>query len=324
MIKKTFTFVIYKVFVKYLTYSKMDRSETIEEYYAKHPFLKSFDGAKGNSHFNIIPIAKQHQMENGDSVTFGRRDFFKICIISGKSKIHYADKSFEILEHGLLFTNPQIPYEWEVIGGLQEGFTCIFTESFFEGFGDIKKYPVFQLGGYPVYELTQEEHKSLTQIFLQMQEESNSTFEFKNDVLKNLVFQLIHLALKIRPSTNLSLEKNNAAKRITALFISLLENQFPIRSSLEGLSLRKASDYSSQMSIHVNHLNKSVKEITSETTSEIISKRILKEAKILLKHSSWTISEISYSLGFEGPAHFSSFFKKQTQISPSQFKNLEL
>ncbi|WP_228454004.1 helix-turn-helix domain-containing protein [Chryseobacterium fistulae] len=302
----------------------MDRSETIEEYYAKHPFLKSFDVAKSNSHFNIIPIAKQHQMENGGSVTFGRRDFFKICIISGKSKIHYADKSFEILEHGLLFTNPQIPYEWEVIGGLQEGFTCIFTESFFEGFGDIKKYPVFQLGGYPVYELTQEEHKSLTQIFLQMQEENTSTFEFKNDVLKNLVFQLIHLALKIRPSTSLSLEKNNAAKRITTLFMSLLENQFPIRNSLEGLSLRKASDYSSQMSIHVNHLNKSVKEITSETTSEIISKRILKEAKILLKHSSWTISEISYSLGFKGPAHFSSFFKKQTQISPSQFKNLEL
>ncbi|RMZ60150.1 hypothetical protein D1632_11230 [Chryseobacterium nematophagum] len=130
MIKKTFTFVIYKVFVKYLTYSKMDRSETIEEYYAKHPFLKSFDVTKGNSHFNIIPIAKQHQMENGGSITFGRRDFFKICIISGKSKIHYADKSFEILEHGLLFTNPQIPYEWEVIGGLQEGFSCIFTESF--------------------------------------------------------------------------------------------------------------------------------------------------------------------------------------------------
>ncbi|WP_162033001.1 helix-turn-helix domain-containing protein [Chryseobacterium potabilaquae] len=302
----------------------MDRSETIEEYYAKHPFLKNFDVTKGNSHFNIIPIAKQHQMENGGSVTFGRRDFFKICIISGKSKIHYADKSFEILEHGLLFTNPQIPYEWEVIGGSQEGFSCIFTESFFEDFGDIKKYPVFQLGGYPVYELTKEEQKSLIQIFLQMQQESTSTFEFKNDVLKNLVFQLIHLALKIRPSTHVSVEKNNAAKRITTLFMSLLENQFPIHNSLEGLSLRKASDYSSQMSIHVNHLNKSVKEVTSETTSEIISKRILKEAKTLLKHSSWTISEISYSLGFEGPAHFSSFFKKQTHISPSQFKNLEI
>jgi len=49
--------------------------------------------------------------------------------------------------------------------------------------------------------------------------------------------------------------------------------------------------------VHVNHLNRAVKATTAKTTSEIISERILQEAKILLKQSEWSISEISFSLG---------------------------
>jgi AraC-like DNA-binding protein len=40
----------------------------------------------------------------------------------------------------------------------------------------------------------------------------------------------------------------------------------------------------------------------------------------LLKHTNWNIAEISYSLGFEEPAHFNNFFKKQTNKTPSSFR----
>lgn len=153
-----------------------------------------------------------------------------------------------------------------------------------------------------------------------MQFENSSSFDFKDDALKNLIFQLIFSALKIRPSTVLINDKISSSRRITSLFMNLLENQFPIRNTIDGIILRTASDFADQMSVHVNHLNKSLKETTFQTTSEIISERILKEAKIMLQHSSWAISEIAYSLGFEGPAHFSSFFKKQMQMTPSQFR----
>lgn len=302
----------------------MTKSETLEEFYANRPFLKTLDLSGDQNHFNVITIEKQKQIESNTAVSYGRKKYFKICLVSGNSKIHYADKSFEILEHGLLFANPMIPYDWEAISGEQTGYSCIFTESFTEGFGDIRKYPFFQPDGYPVFELDKEEKMNLENIFVQMQKEQSSKFNFKDDVLKNQIFQLIFAALKIRPSTQITTEKVNAAKRITSLFLTLLENQFPIRNTVDGIPLRSASDFADQMSVHVNHLNKSVRETMQKTTSELITERILKEAKIMLQHSSWAISEIAYSLGFEGPAHFSSFFKKKVQLSPSQFRSRKL
>jgi AraC family transcriptional regulator, transcriptional activator of pobA len=48
----------------------------------------------------------------------------------------------------------------------------------------------------------------------------------------------------------------------------------------------------------------------------------LQEAKILLKHSNWSVSEIAYALGFNEVTHFNNFFKKHTQLSPLKFRNL--
>jgi len=103
--------------------------------------------------------------------------------------------------------------------------------------------------------------------------------------------------------------------------LELLERQFPIDDNHQAVNLRSASDYASQLSIHVNHLNTAVKETTQKTTSQIIAERILKEAKILLKHSAWSVSEIAFALGFAEVTHINNFFKKHIQISPLKFRN---
>ncbi|MES1160150.1 MAG: helix-turn-helix transcriptional regulator, partial [Bacteroidota bacterium] len=73
-------------------------------------------------------------------------------------------------------------------------------------------------------------------------------------------------------------------------------------------------------SVHVNHLNRAVKQVTGKTTTEHIADRMLSEAKALLKFTDWNISMISYCLGFEEPAHFSHFFRKQTSLTPTAFR----
>ena len=73
--------------------------------------------------------------------------------------------------------------------------------------------------------------------------------------------------------------------------------------------------------MHVNHLNRAVKEITEKTTSNIIAERILQEAKIMLKHSEWNVSEIANALGFTEVSHFNSFFKNKVQTSPLKYRN---
>ncbi|RYG04572.1 MAG: helix-turn-helix domain-containing protein, partial [Chitinophagaceae bacterium] len=46
------------------------------------------------------------------------------------------------------------------------------------------------------------------------------------------------------------------------------------------------------------------------------------EAKALLRHTDWNISEISYALGFADQAQFNNFFKKQTNLNPSSFRQV--
>jgi AraC-like DNA-binding protein len=112
----------------------------------------------------------------------------------------------------------------------------------------------------------------------------------------------------------------NASQRIANLFLELLERQFPIDENHRQLSLRSASDYAKQLNVHVNHLNRAIKDTTEKTTSQIIAERIVQEAKILLKHSAWTVSEIAYSLGFTEVTHFNNFFKKHISLSPLKFR----
>ena len=107
------------------------------------------------------------------------------------------------------------------------------------------------------------------------------------------------------------------------IFLELLEQQqFPIDDSHQMVGLRSASDFACQLNIHVNYLNRAVKVTTEKTTSQLITERILQEAKILLKHSAWTVSEIAFALGFNEVTHFNNFFKKHAQLSPLKFRNV--
>jgi AraC family transcriptional regulator, transcriptional activator of pobA len=98
----------------------------------------------------------------------------------------------------------------------------------------------------------------------------------------------------------------------------LLERQFPIDAPEEPLQLKTANQYADGLAVHVNHLNRALKEVTGKTTTEHISARVVSEAMALLRHSDWNISEIAYGLGFEYPAYFTLFFKKQTGLTPME------
>jgi AraC-like DNA-binding protein len=155
-----------------------------------------------------------------------------------------------------------------------------------------------------------------------MFEEIKSEYSYKYDVLRNLIFELVHFAMKMQPSINIDKHTVNASQRIASLFLELLERQFPIDETHHQVQIRSAAEFASQLNVHVNHLNRAVKENTEKTTSQVIAERFVQESKILLKHSNWTVSEIAYALGFTEVTHFNNFFKKHVQTSPLKFRNI--
>ena len=259
---------------------------------------------------------------NAKPVPYSRRDFYKISLTIGNGKVHFADKIYEVQKQAMTFSNPQIPYKWEHTDNIACGFFCIFDQHLFHQFGNLDQYSVYQPGGTRLFELTDDQVKQVEGVFQRMFEEINSDYVHKYDVLRTLVLELIHFALKIQPTAKCDKQPINASQRISTLFLELLERQFPIDQLHQTLNLRAASDFAAQLNVHVNHLNRAAKETTDKTTSQIIAERILQEAKILLKHSPWNVSEISYALGFTETTHFNNFFKKHVQLSPLKFRNI--
>lgn len=298
----------------------MKHAESVSDFYRRLPDHAPDEPLNnaGIGHINVFT------RENCALVSpYSRRDFYKVSLIIGKGKIYYADKWVEIDRPALLFSNPVVPYSWEAESEEQSGWYCLFTEEFIqhsERVNNLRDSPLFRIGCNPVFFPDEIQLRELSRIFLKMQAEMCSAYPHKYDVLRSYLHLLIHEAMKSNAAGNFG-SYANASSRVSALFLELLERQFPIDSPALILKLKNPNDYATALSIHVNHLNRSVKEVTGKTTTAHIADRIVKEAKALLLHTNWNISEIAYSLGFEYASYFTLFFKKHTGISPTQSRD---
>ncbi|MDR6514426.1 helix-turn-helix domain-containing protein [Chryseobacterium camelliae] len=276
-------------------------------------------------HFNVFDIAQTlRQVRLTSEMPYNRRKYYKISLIRGRNRAEYADKTIRIEKNALLFATPKVPYHWIPEDSGQTGSFCVFTEDFMSKDRPrniLEELPIFQPGAaVPLFEIDDELADEIELLYGKIKKEIDSDYPFKYDLIRNYVAELIHYGQKLQPAAGLPVA-NDASLRVVSLFLELLERQFPIESTDRRLQLKTAKDYADRLAVHVNHLNKKLKESTGKTTTEIIAERVVQEAKILLRQTRWNVSEIAYALGFEEVAHFSNFFKKKTALTPVEFRS---
>ncbi len=315
----------------YLNFVTME-NVSIREFYkdilkvSENPldFFLDSESANDLGHFNVFDTAKfYYSGKKPAEMTYSRRLYYKISLIKGKNLVEYADKTVMIEAQGILFATPKIPYRYTPQDEKQAGFFCVFTKEFLSKSKTgllIDDLPIYQPNSDFVYQLSDEKYLEIEVIFKKMNAELSSDYAYKYDLIRNYVLELIHTGQKLKPMESQS-PTHNAASRISSLFIELLERQFPIESSRQSIQLKTPLDFATHLGIHINHLNKVLKETTGKSTTEILNCRIAEEAKILLRQTPWNVSEIAFALGFEEVAHFSNFFKKHTSLSPLKFRN---
>lgn len=275
---------------------------------------------KRNAHGMINVVRIDHDQKEKTHVPYRRRDYYKVMLATGHYKLQYADKSILVKGTVLSFSNPKIPYRVEFLSNELQAIYCLFNDDFIGPYAHLDQYPCFSSQGIPVYPLDQQQANSARHILEDLEQELNSDYMYKEERMRNLIQELIHIALRSSPANHHPMDSSKASEHISTAFQELLERQFPIDEPYHTIGLTKPSDFAQQLNVHVNHLNKSVKEQYGKTTSQLIQERMFLEAKELLKYSSWTISQISYALGFSEPNYFTKAFKKQYGEAPSEVR----
>lgn len=83
---------------------------------------------------------------------------------------------------------------------------------------------------------------------------------------------------------------------------------------------RSVGFYAQRLCITPKYLTTLIKRISGKSVSEWIDSYVTIEAKTLLKYSAMSVQEIAYYLNFPNQSFFGSYFKRNTGMSPSQYK----
>lgn len=177
---------------------------------------------------------------------------------------------------------------------------------------------ILQFASYPCLEISPEESQALRNfIALIEQETQGSESEFSSEIIGGLIAGTIYkigeiLKRYLARHPELENQPHSRAKEYFTQFTQLLSEHYKRE--------RSVGFYAQQLCITPKYLTTLIKRISGKSVSEWIDNFVVLEAKTLLKYSNMSVQEIAYYLNFPNQSFFGSYFKRNTGMSPSQYK----
>jgi AraC-like DNA-binding protein len=255
------------------------------------------------------------------ALPYQRRDFYKLSLLTrGTSQLHQATRGWAITGPAVVLSHPLVPHAWETVSDEQSGLFCLFTSEFLHGgAADQALAPLLALGRDPVYLLEPGQLPAFEVLFSQLLTELGTDYPHQATVVRHYLHLLLHQLQRLRAPAPDFLHPT-AADRLATLFLELLARQFPVALPEHPLRLRAPQDFAPLLGVHVNYLNRAVRAVTGKTTTAHLAERRLAEARRLLLHTPWSLTDIAEALGFTYPTHFHNFFKQHTGFTPQQIR----
>lgn len=251
-----------------------------------------------------------------DSSEPHRHNYFEFFVFLKGGGIHEIDfVEFPIESDAIHIVAPgqvhQVKRELD-----SNGFVFIFESNLFDSFPNIESFLFDHIcldvsEFKPTYVFNQEFEKEIQLVTDKAWREYTSDQSFKNQLVFNQLCELILYCM--RQKNNGNKEDDTKSANLYSAFRRLLHNEFR--------SKKMVKDYSTSLKITEKQLNELVHQRTGESVSALIYKQLILEAKRLLR-TGMSAKEVSYELNFIDPGHFSKFFKSQTNLSPTDFRNI--
>ncbi|SFT46764.1 AraC-type DNA-binding protein [Chryseobacterium formosense] len=248
-----------------------------------------------------------------------KNKFYAVLLFeNADGSIIIDDREFQLKSHTFFFINYNQVYYFKDQQTI-EGEVILFTKSFYNhvytGNKMIKSDTALHNVS-PFISLKPENLSDLKQTFKELRTEYQSHQQSRKEILCLLLKVFVLKYIRNSSKKDLINRSVDHKKKLVDDFNDLV--------NLHYKELKTTSKYAEKLNINSSYLNTLVKEILDITAGQVIKNRIILEAERLLLHSSLSIIEISYELGFNDNSHFGKYFKSVRGVSPNNFRTVQL
>lgn len=251
-----------------------------------------------------------------------RHDFFEVLYLSKGSGFHVIDgNKYEIKPPCVFFMSPGQAHKIEFSSDI-EGYIFIFTAEFYlinqTNQNRLIEFPFFftiRQDNPPLLLSKTEDVLFLESLFQKGISEIKKGEIFSVELLRSIL-DLILTSSSILFKTDENKLTKGKGHIVVKKFFQLIEEHYQ-----QNLTV---TEYADVLAITPNHLTQTVNQLTGKTSSQIIKSKQILEIKRLLVHTNLSVTEIANRLNFPDQSYFTKFFKRETGISPLQYRTRSL
>lgn len=246
-------------------------------------------------------------------------DFYKISFVNNfNGFIQIGSTKFEG-ENGVLhFVEPKQIYTCNSTNPWK-GYELLIHPNIFNEHFSHKKISSYNFFSYEVNEtllLAKNEQETVSNLMEMAWKEFNNKDDFSIPIILSYISTLLNLSERFYARQFENREKLN--NQLSSDFYDLLKSYY-LNQNIE-LQQPTVQYFADKLHVTPNYLSDTIKHHTGKPALTTIHDFIIEKAKRILTNSNHTVSEVSYSLGFEYPTYFSRLFKRKTNLSPTEFR----
>ncbi|MEO3402638.1 AraC family transcriptional regulator [Mucilaginibacter sp. CAU 1740] len=249
-------------------------------------------------------------------------DFYMIAFKKLKSgTISYGRTKYDHENGSLMFVKPRQVIQFREIELEEAGFNIFFHEDFLNGHAlhdEIKKYGFFEYETNEALHLSPREEQIIWELHDKIEAELNGNIdEYSREIILTHIDSVLKYSQRFYKRQFIN--RTELSGKTVSKFNKALSAYFE-KGLLQTKGLPTVAVMASDLNISARYLSDMLKQETGKTAMELIHIYLINEAKNKLKGEDQSVSEIAYTLGFENLPYFSRLFKKETGVSPNQFK----
>lgn len=247
-----------------------------------------------------------------------RHDFFEVLYLAKGTGFHIIDgNKYRIQPPCVFFMSPGQAHKIEFSHDI-EGFIFIFTPEFYlidyNNPNRLIEFPFFftiRQDNPPLLLENESDVDFLENLFNKGIKELEKGESFSVDLLHSILDLILNTCASLYKSDENSL--TGKGHMLVKRFFQLVEENYERNLSV--------AQYAGKMAITPNHLTQTISQLTGKTSSQIIKAKQILEIKRLLIHTNLSVTEIATRLNFPDQSYFAKFFKRETGISPLQYRS---